>query len=175
MGALNMRSRRHQGLVAFALALCAQPAWAFLDPPYLTPANPVAGELVSVNIYGGECDVADTGVIWPAPVTQQGNAITILLTGIHEGDPEFCYFGIGTNTKPIGRFPPGNYTLDVERRYGTPFGEWTQETLGIIAFTVSAAPQQQPIEAPTLNLTGLTALLLVLIGAVLRVLRKRAA
>jgi hypothetical protein len=170
-----MRSRRRRGLLAFVLALCTQPAWAFLDPPYLTPANPVAGELVSVNIYGGECDVADTGVIWPAPVTQQGNAVTILLTGIHEGDPEFCYFGIGTNTKSVGRFPPGSYTLDVERRYGTPFGTWAQETLGIIPFTVSAVPQQHPAEAPALSRAGLIALLLALTGAALCVLRKRLA
>ena len=168
-----MHSRLLQGLLVFVLALCAEPASAFLDPPYLTPANPMAGELVSVNIYGGECDVADTGVIWPAPVTQQGNAITILLTGIHEGDPEFCYFSLATETKPVGRFPPGNYTLDVERRYGTPFGEWAQETLGVIPFTVSAGPQQQPVETPTLTSAGVTALLLALIGAVLRNLRRR--
>jgi hypothetical protein len=171
-GASNMHSRRHQGLLAVALALCAQPAWAFLDPPYLTPANPVAGELVSVNIYGGECDVADTGVIWPPPVTQQGNAVTILLTGIHEGDPEFCYFSLATELIPVGRFSPGNYTLDVERRYGTPFGVWAQETLGIIPFTVSAVPQQQPIETPTLSRAGLAVLLLALVGVVLRNLRK---
>jgi hypothetical protein len=170
-----MHSRDCQVLLVFALALCAQPAKAFLDPPYLTPANPVAGELVSVNIYGGECDVADTGVIWPPPVTQQGNAITILLTGIHEGDPEFCYFGIGNNTKPVGRFPPGNYVLDVERRYGTPFGTWAQETLGIIPFAVSAAPRQEPVETPTLTRTGLTAFLLALFGVVLRNLCKRSA
>jgi hypothetical protein len=158
----------------FALAVFAQPACAFLDPPYLTPANPVAGELVSVNVYGGECDVADTGVIWPAPVTQQGNAITILLTGIHEGDPEFCYFSIATETKPVGRFPPGNYTLDVERRYGTPFGEWAQETLGILPFTFAAVPQQS-VETPTLGGVGSTVLLVVLLGAGWRVLRKRSA
>lgn len=163
----------HKCLLTLTLALCAQPASAFLDPPYLTPTNPVADELVSVNIYGGECDVADDGVVWPPPVTQQGSSITILLTGLHEGDPEFCYFGIGTNTKPVGRFPPGNYTLDVERRYGTIFGEWAQETLGIIPFIVSAAPQQQPVEMPTLSVAGLAALLLALVGVMLRNLRKR--
>jgi hypothetical protein len=170
-----MHSSRLKSLLALALVLCTQRASAFLDPPYLTPANPAAGELVSVNIYGGECDVADTGVIWPAPVTQQGNIITILLTGAHETDPEFCYFSLATETKPIGRFPPGTYTLDVERRYDTPFGTWAQETLGIIPFTVSGEPQQQPIETPTLSLAGLTSLLLALIGAALRNLRKRLA
>ena len=164
-----------RSLLAVALALCAQRASAFLDPPYLTPANPVAGELVSVNIYGGECDLVDMGINWPPPVTQQGNEITILFTGIHEGDPEFCYYGVGTATYPVGTFPPGSYTLDVERRYGTTFGTWAQETLGIIPFTVSVAPQQQPVAAPALTSAGVIALLLALIGAALRNLRKRLA
>ena len=159
--------------LALLLALLAEPAWAFLDPPYITPANPTAGELVSVNIYGGECDIADDGVVWPPPVTQQGNSITILLTGIHEGDPEFCYFGIGTETNPIGRFPPGNYALDVERRYGTPFGTWAQETLGIIPFTVSGVPLQHPIEAPALSIVGFASLLLAVFAAALMTLRAR--
>ncbi len=96
-------------------------------------------------------------------------------TGVHEVNPEWCFYGVGTATYPVGTFPPGNYTLDAERRYGTVFGEWAQETLGILPFTVSAAPQQQPIETPTLNLVGLTALLLALTGAMLRALRKRVA
>ena len=164
-----------RSLLAVALALCAQRASAFLDPPYLTPANPVAGELVSVNIYGGECDLLDYGITWPPPITQQGNVITILFTGVHEGDPEWCYYGVGTATVSIGTYAPGSYMLDVERRYGTPFGEWVQETLGVVPFTVSAGPQQQPVETPTLTSAGVTALLLALIGAALRNLRKRLA
>ena len=122
-----MRIHPLKGLLVFALALCAQRAWAFLDPPYITPANPMAGEPVSVNIYGGECDLLDYGINWPPPVTQQGNSITILFTGVHEGDPEWCYYGVGTATYPVGTFPPGSYTLDVERRYGTPFGTWPRK------------------------------------------------
>ena len=156
-----MHSRYLQGLV-FALALCAEPASAFLDPPYLTPANPVAGELVSVNIYGGECDLVDMGINWPPPVTQQGNEITILFTGIHEGDPEFCYYGVGTATYPVGTFPPGSYTLDVERRYLSFSAVWVQETLGIIPFSVSGTQPQQIFEAPTLSIAGFASLLLLL-------------
>ena len=170
-----MRGIGIKRLLTLALALCARPASAFLDPPYLTPANPMAGELVSVSIYGGECDIADDGVVWPPPVSQEGNAITIFFTGIHEVNPEWCYFGVGTATYAVGTFPPGNYTLDLERRYGTIFGEWAQDTLGILPFTVSAAPQQQLIETPTLNPEGLAALLLALAGVALRVLPKRVA
>ena len=138
---------------------------AFLDPPYTTPANPTVGELISVNIYGGECDLVDYGITWPPPVTQQGNAITILFTGVHEVDPEWCFYGVGTFTAPLGSYPEGSYTLDVERRYGTPSGAWAQETLGVIPFVVSGGPTPQPVEALTLNAVGLAALLLVLIAA----------
>ena len=169
-----MHSRYVQALIVFALALCAGPAWAFLDPPYLTPANPMAGELVSVNIYGGGCD-AIVGIDGYPQITQQGDLIRIVFFGVHYDDPEFCNLGIGTAILPIGTYPAGNYTLQVERRYLTVLATWAQETLGVIPFTVSAAPQQRPVEAPTLNLAGLTALLLALIGAVLRVLRKRLA
>ena len=44
------------------LGLLASPVRAFLDPPWITPAFAVEGDMVSVNIRGGECD----GVIeWP--------------------------------------------------------------------------------------------------------------
>ena len=161
-----MRTTHRLTFLLLALAPCAQRAWAFLDPPYITPANPVAGELISVNIYGGQCDLVDDGFAWPPPVTQQGNELTILFTGIHEEDPEWCYYGIGTATFPVGSYPTGSYTLQVERRYGT-FDGWVTETLGVIPFTVSGVPPQQPIEAPTLSTVGLGSLLLALIAMAL--------
>lgn len=158
LGPSPARGRRVGCLLVLVLALCTQRASAFLDPPYITPENPSAGEAVLVNIYGGECDVADDGLVWPPPVTQDGNAVTITLTGIHETDPEWCYFGIGTASYAVGRYPPGSYTLDVERRYVSFSGSWVQETLGVIPFTVSGAPPQRPIEATTMSMAGLVGL-----------------
>jgi hypothetical protein len=48
--------------LALLLALIAAPAWAFLDPPYITPANPSVGDAISVSIYGGECDAPYVGL-----------------------------------------------------------------------------------------------------------------
>jgi hypothetical protein len=158
-------------LFASALALCSWPASAFLDLPYITPANPAIHELVSVNIYGGECDLVDMGVVLPL-TTQKGSEITILFTGIHEGDPEWCYYHIGTSTFHLGTFPPGSYTLDVERRYGTPFGTWAQETLGVIPFTVAGAPTA-PAEAPASSSASLAILLAALTGTALFALHQR--
>jgi hypothetical protein len=156
-----------------ALSVCTSPAWAFLDPPYVTPANPKAGDSVSVNIYGGGCDLIDYGINWPPPVSRAGSAITILFTGVHEGDPEWCFYNVGTATYPVGTFPPGAYTLDVERRYTTVFGEWTQETLGIIPFIVAGVPSKPPAEAPASSRTSLTALLAALASMAWFGLRRR--
>jgi hypothetical protein len=169
-----MRASLAKALLLLALALPGQRASAFLDPPYITPAHPTAGELVSVNIYGGVCDFADGGVIWPPPVTQQGSELTILLTGGHEEDPEFCYFGVGTFTAPIGVYPSGTYSLRVNWRYST-FSGWVTETLGVIPFTVSAAPSRRPTEAPALSIAGFGVLALALLVAMLRDLRRRLA
>jgi hypothetical protein len=169
-----MSLRRTIVVLPFLLFVLSRPASAYVGPPYISPAEPTANEAISVNMYGDECDVVDDGIVWPPPVTQSGNVITISFTGIHEEDPEFCYFGVGTGTYPVGTFPAGSYTLKVERRYGTPFGTWAHETLGIIPFTVTGAPAAQPISAPTLSKAGLATLLLVMFGAALRAMRRRA-
>jgi hypothetical protein len=169
-----MPIHRFRALWTLAFALSAQPAFAYLDPPYLTPANPSYADPISVNIYGGECDLVDGGMVWPPLVTQQGNDLTILLGGAHETDPEWCYYGIGTATFPVGSLPSGSYTLTVERRYTSLLG-WVTETLGVIPFTVTGAAPQTPVEAPTLSPAGTGSLLLALIAAVLRNLRGRVA
>lgn len=168
-----MRMRRFGKLFVVGLALRAGCASAFLDPPYLTPTNPSAGETVFVNIYGGECDLVDMGIVWPPPVTQQASEITILFTGIHEGDPQFCFYGLGISTYPVGAFAPGAYTLDVERRYMSFSGPWVQETLGLIPFIVTGPPTPpQAAEAPALNAAGLAALLLALVAVASSALRR---
>ena len=149
--------------LALLLALFAAPAWAVLDPPYMVPAHPSVGDAISVSIYGGECDAPYVGVEWPPPVTQQGNDITIHLIGYHDTNPELCYISVGTWTYPVGTYMAGSYTLYVEWRYMSFSGAWIQETLGVIPFTVTGgAPPPAPVSAPTLDIPGLSLLLLVL-------------
>lgn len=161
---MNIRIHHLRYALVFALALSAQPASAFLDPPYITPANPTAGVMVSANIYGGVCD-AIIGLPGYPRITQQGTDIHILFFSAHYDNLELCNLGIGTATTLIGPFPAGAYTLEVERRYMAVFGTWRQETLGIIPFAVSGSQAPQPVEALTLNVAGLAALLLALVAA----------
>jgi hypothetical protein len=161
-----------KSLAVLVLAFSTHCAWAFLDPPYITPVNPTAGDSIFVNIYGGECDLIDMGIVLP-PIAQKGSDISILFTGVHEGDPEWCYYHVGTAKFPLGTFPPGNYAIDVERRYMTIFGTWTQETLGIIPFTVAGTPPKAPVEAPALSNASLAALLAALTSTAWFGLRQR--
>jgi len=160
-----------RGFLIIGLALCAQDASAFISAPYIAPANPVDGDTISVNVYRDECDVLDIGIVPPA-IERHGSHIKALFTGIHEGDPEWCIYGTGTETVSIGSFPSGSYTLDVERRYMWIGGEWIQETLGIVPFAVSGGRLQPPLEAPTLSVTGFATLCLFLLAAALLRMRR---
>ena len=164
---------RIAALLALSVGLYPAPARAFLDPPYITPANPSVGTPISVNVYGGECDLLDYGIVWPPPVTQEGSKITILFTGSHHTDPEWCIFGVGTATYPVGTYPAGSYVLHVERRYASVTGVWIHEILGIIPFTVTGPIPAQTEAAPALGVVGVCVLLMGLTVVANRQLRSR--
>jgi len=142
------------------LALTAPKAWAFFDPPWITPTSPTASDVVSVNIRGGICDSIFFRQGFPQ-ITQQGHAIRILEYGHHWDDLDLCIYDVGTLVAPVGAFAPGDYTLTVDFVYEDyPFG-YTTTTLGVVPFTVAGATSATPVPASTGS--GLMALL-VLIG-----------
>jgi hypothetical protein len=143
--------------LALMLSLFAQAAHAFIDPPYLTPEHPVAGETVLVNIRFGICDA-----IFASPqITLEGNAIRILFQSTSETDPILCNFPIGTGSTAVGAYPSGSYTLQVDRSYFDGFGTPATETLGILPFTV-AGGAVEPAPMPTLDRPGFWILVLLL-------------
>jgi len=106
--------RVHDALLVMLLLLACntQTAHAFFDPPWITPAAPIAGEPVSVNIRGGICDSIFEHQGYPQ-ITREGNTIRLLEYG-HHWDGELCIYDIGTLTEPIGTFLRGDYTLTVD-------------------------------------------------------------
>jgi hypothetical protein len=128
----------------FALAIPS--AHAFFDPPWITPAAPREGEVVSVTIREGICDAIVEHPGFPQ-ITQQGNAIRILEYGHHWDDLDLCIYNVGTLTQPIGSFAEGSYTLTVDFVYPDILGP-TTINLGTIPFTVSGAAPSIPV--PTL-------------------------
>jgi hypothetical protein len=144
-------------------------AHAFFDTPWITPAAPRAGEIVSVNIRGGICDGIFEHPGYPQ-ITRQGNAIRLLEYGHHWDSPDLCIYDIGTLVQPIDTFPPGDYTLTVDFIYPDVLGP-TTVTLGTIPFTVAGIPP--PVAVPASTLLGRIALLILVFGSALQTLRIR--
>ena len=146
---------RMVSLIVLMLSLVAPSAHAFFDPPWITPAIPRVGEIVSVSIRGGICDAIFERPGFPQ-ITQQGNAIRILEYGHHWDDFDLCIYNVGTLTQPIGSFAEGSYTLTVDFVYPDILGP-TTITLGTIPFTVVGVALYEPVPM----LTPLSMLVLV--------------
>jgi phosphoglycerol transferase MdoB-like AlkP superfamily enzyme len=157
-------------ILALSFAFAPRTAQAFFDPPWITPAAPRAGEIVSVNIRMGVCDAIAFNPIYPQ-VTQNSNAIRVIEYGDHVTFQDFCIFDIGTAVDPIGAFPPGDYTVTVDFLYDDFLYGPTIVNLGIIPFTVSGETTAQPV--PTSSPPTLFALLLFVFGLALYALRGR--
>ena len=166
-----MQQKFMRSAIMLAIVLLSQLANAFVEPPTLSPTNPMENQTVSVNIRIGVCDAFIEQTGYPQ-ITQSGNAIRILIPSIHAFDSSFCNFGTGIAIDPIGSYPPGSYTVQVDRTY-TAVGptRTVVETLGILSFTVAAAPA--PAVLPTTGLIGLLALFATLLLIAAPVLRRR--
>jgi hypothetical protein len=141
-------------------------AQAFFDPPWITPAAPRAGEVVSVNLRGGVCDAIFEHPGFPQ-ITQQGNSIHILEYGDHATTGDLCVYGIGHLVQPIGVFTPGGYTVTVDFTYENyPFGYETA-TLGVVPFAVIGATSAAPV--PAVSALWRFALLVLISGIATRV------
>ena len=165
-----MLKYRLMPIAAFLLALLSIPAHAFWDPPYVTPVNPTAGEVLSVNIRLGVCDAIYSRQDYPQ-ITRNANAIHVLEYGQHWEPGELCIFGVGTVADQLGVFPPGQYALTFDLFYIDFTGPHIL-TLGVVPFVVTdAAPSAIP--TPTTSQLGLLALILALLALTASVLRVR--
>ena len=151
--------------------LLVRPAHAFVDPPWITPEHPQAGETVYVNLRSGICDIITTGQI-PPEITQIGSAVRILLWSDHYTDPIQCTQPIDISAIAIGSFAPGSYTLQVERWYQVRGMGTRTETLGIRPFTVAGGVPA--VQAPTLDRVGLVLLAVLMALVVQKCLRNTA-
>lgn len=155
---------------ALVFAFAANTAHAFFDPPWITPAVPRDGEVVSVNIRGGICDSIFERPGYPQ-ITRQGNAVRILEYGHHWDTGELCIYPVGTLTAPVGAFSRGDYALTVDFIYNDYLFGPTIINLGVIPFSVTGATPAAPV--PTLSYAGILALLSFMSSiAVLRIKRR---
>jgi hypothetical protein len=148
-----MPAGRFTTLLVMVLAVAAPQAHAFFDQPWTTPAEPKAGDMVSLNIREGMCDGIFFRIGYPE-ITQQGNAIRVLEYGHHWDDETYCIYPVGTFSEPIGRFEAGTYKLTADLIYPDFFGPVVLN-IGVVTFTVAALP---PAPVPASTLPDLAAL-----------------
>jgi hypothetical protein len=161
--------RRIVLILALVLVLAAPSAHAFFDPPWITPAAPRAGEVVSVNIRMGICDAIVFRPGYPQ-ITRAGSAIHIVEYG-NRVSSDLCIYPTLTTTESLGDFLPGNYVLTVDFVYDDyPLG-FTTITLGVIPFIVTGATVAAQI--PTSTTLGRSVLLILISGSALWALRMR--
>lgn len=160
-------ARRGELSLALLFILYAQRAQAFFDPPWITPATPRAGEIVSVNIRDGLCDAIFERPGYPQ-ITQQGNAIHLVEYGHHWTDDGLCVYENGALTEPIGTFPPGDYVLTADLVYTDEVGHPQVLTIGVVPFTVTGVAASLPV--PTLRTRGYFVLVLLISGFSVRTL-----
>jgi len=159
------------GCIAALLFVFAAPsARAFFDPPWITPTDLRAGEVVSVNIRGGVCDSIFFRPGYPQ-ITLQGKTIRILEYGHHWDTADLCIYDIGTLIAPIGAFPPGEYTLAIDFVYEDYPNGYTTANLGVVPFVVTGVTSAAPV--PALGATSATMLVVFVVGATMLVLRSR--
>lgn len=134
------------------------------DTPVLNPANPSAGQPVSVELHGNPCVIYFTAPDTPVVVTRNGNSITLLVQAYVSTDPILCNFPNATYAFSIGAYGPGSYTVQVDAQYDPFFGDTITQTLGTLAFDVVVANAVKAV--PVLDDVGLMLLVLTLGAAV---------
>jgi len=151
-------------LVGILLLVVSTNALAFWDPPYITPPSPNAGQVASVNIRMGDCDVLFHAPGYPQ-ITQSGTHITVVQWGQHWEPGELCTFLTGTATLEIGAYPPGQYMVSLSMRYRDFFSDIQELHLGDAQFTV-AAPTASASPVPALGFFTIGCMILLMLAIV---------
>jgi hypothetical protein len=140
-------------VAALVLGMSSMPAHAYLTLDAVVPASPVAGETVSARISEGFCDGYIEWEGYPQ-ITQIGNTVRMVIYTLQYDDPILCIFEPVTGDIPVGAFPPGSYTFQLDRYIVPMLGPHFIETVGTRTFVVSGTPPV-PTALPALSLGSL--------------------
>lgn len=149
-----------RAVVSLVLLIAVFPSSAYVLPPTLMPTAPRAGDVIGFQVSFGDCDQF-YGSTSPIPVTQSGTTLRVVVPSVHVYNIAFCIFEDSTVTYRTTSFPPGSYSLQIDRTYTGFLGDQIVETIAVIPFTVTgSSPQEVPI--PALGAPALVLLALAL-------------
>jgi hypothetical protein len=148
--------------VLFAsLLVVAMEASAFIDPPVFAPQPIRANEPGSVSYRRGVCD-GFPSVGFPIEIVQlPPNRIQLFMTGLHFTEPILCSITVATPSFTLPPLEAGEYQMELYvRNRANP--AIPIHNGPVATFTVVGTATLVPV--PSLNLTGLVALILGLLG-----------
>jgi len=162
LGELTTLKKRALRTVVFACLSFGSNAYAYIEPPYITPVSPQAGQTVYVNIGAGVCDAILEEPGYPQ-VARIGNAVRVLLLAVRYDNIELCNLPPGIAVLPFGDFEAGSYEVTIDISYFDSHGNPQVETIGVAPMEVVGATGASPIPAPTASPLALIILALGLI------------
>jgi len=138
------------GLVGLFLPILVQ---ASVSPLRIFPAEPMAGQAVSVQLQAQGCDAVVQEPGYPR-FRIDGSTIRLLVQTIHAVDPAACIYDPPARaTFDLGSYPEGTYTLQVERHYDMRMGLQVIQNFGSQTFTARAGTP--PWRAPEVTVPAL--------------------
>lgn len=123
-------------------------AHAYLDPVYITPVTPNAGQEIEINVGVGDCDTITSEPGYPQ-VTREGNQIRVLLFAVRYEDIELCFLPHGTATVPFGAFEAGDYQVTVDVFYADAHGVPQTDTMGVLPMSIAGISPPVSVPAST--------------------------
>lgn len=130
-----MKSIPNRWTLALTLLMLASLSHAEVEFVGLDPAQPQAGEPVSMILHYAGCDLLHAG----QEVSQSGNTIRAIVDGVRSDG--FCVIPSTQGEFPIGQYDVGNWLLQIDYRYDDPVsGNIVIETIDTITFAVAPAP-----------------------------------
>lgn len=140
---------RYLAALAFVLfTAIALPAQAFIDPPVVVPARPVADQLVSFDVRIGVCEYfqafgpSDATTIYAddrwRTIVQTGNTLQVTVRTVFADEPILCVYPTANFRFRLAALPPGPYRLEL---YGQAISDPDfRPLIGTAQFTVGQAP-----------------------------------
>ena len=143
-------------------------AFAFVDPPSISPPSPSSNFLITVHVRAGDCHAFLDDVNEAELVSVGNGQLNLIVDGVASLEPgnPFCIYPVLTYRFVIGALPAGIYTLQLFIR-DTNFPE-TPVAFGTVSFSVSATPSI----VPTLS-EGAIAMTILLMLCLARLARHR--
>jgi hypothetical protein len=140
-------------LVLFLCLFASSQGQASMSAPQIFPAEPMAGQTVSLQLQAQGCDAVVQEPGYPR-FRFDGTTIRLLVQTIHAVDPAACIYDPPARaTFDLGSYPAGTYTLQVERHYDMRMGLAVVQSIGSQTFTARA--NTPPWRAPEVTVPAL--------------------